>query len=64
MVADTFLRKPQIGASAAWDAPSPELLRMFIASLLALGIDDAEIRLMVQENSAKLLGLPSQQEEQ
>lgn len=43
--------------SSAWDPPSPELLRMFIGSLLALGIDAADIRRMAQENPAKLLGL-------
>lgn len=47
-------------ANAAWNAPPPELMRMFIGSLLALGIDVAGIRKMAQENPAKLLGLPPQ----
>jgi hypothetical protein len=50
-------------ALAAWNAPPPELMRMFIGSLLDLGIDVASIKKMVQENPAKLLGLPEEKGE-
>ncbi len=40
-----------------WNAPVPELMRMYIASLLHLNVDEDSIRKMVQENPAKILGL-------
>ncbi len=41
-----------------WPPPPAEFLRMFIARLLYLGVKGDEIRAMVQENPARLLGLP------
>lgn len=40
-----------------WAPPAPELLRMFVGQLRALGVEEAALRLMVRENPAKLLGL-------
>jgi len=40
-----------------WNAPVPELMRMYIASLLHLNVDEESLRKMVQENPAKILGL-------
>ncbi len=40
-----------------WNPPVPELMRMYIASLLHLNVDGESIRKMVQENPAKILGL-------
>ena len=40
-----------------WNAPVPELMRMYIASLLHLNVDEDSIRKMVQENPAKIIGL-------
>jgi hypothetical protein len=40
-----------------WDPPAPEMMRMYIASLLRLKVDEESIRKMVQENPAKLLRL-------
>ena len=51
-------------AAFAYDPPAPEVLRMFIGSLLALGIDENSIRKMVQENPAKLLGLSLTEEKE
>ncbi|MDO8567452.1 MAG: DUF6282 family protein [Dehalococcoidales bacterium] len=48
-------------ANAAWNAPPPELMRMFIGSLLQLGIDEAGIKAMAQTNPARLLGLPPEE---
>ena len=50
-------------AIQTWNPPPPEVMRMFIASLLHLGIDEGSIRKMVQDNPARLLGLPPRQEE-
>ena len=50
-------------AIAAWNASPPELMRMFIGSLLALGISEENIKKMVQENPAELLGLPPEEKE-
>ncbi|MBI2919262.1 MAG: hypothetical protein HYY01_14910 [Chloroflexi bacterium] len=41
-----------------WPPPPAEFLRMFIARLLYLGISGDDMRIMVQDNPAKLLGLP------
>jgi hypothetical protein len=40
-----------------WNPPVPELMRMYIASLLHLNVDEESIRQMVQENPSKILGL-------
>jgi hypothetical protein len=45
-------------AIGAWNATPPELMRMFIGSLLNLGISEEDIKKMAHENPAKLLGLP------
>lgn len=45
-------------AIGAWNATPPELMRMFIGSLLNLGISEEAIKKMAHENPAKLLGLP------
>ena len=45
-------------AIEAWNPPAPEILRMFIGSLLALGVDEGAIALMTHENPARALGLP------
>ena len=50
-------------AISAWNAPPPELMRMFIGSLLALGVSEDDIRRMAHENPAKLLGLPPEYDE-
>ena len=50
-------------AICAWNATPPELMRMFIGSLLALGISEEDIKKMAHENPAKLLGLPPEEEE-
>jgi hypothetical protein len=50
-------------AICAWNAPPPELMRMFIGSLLALGISEEDIKKMAHENPAKLLGLPPEEDE-
>jgi len=44
-------------AIQTWNPPPPEVMRMYIASLLHLGISEESIRVMVQENPARLLGL-------
>jgi hypothetical protein len=41
----------------SWNAPVPELMRMFIGSLLYLKVEEKAIQMMVQENPAKILGL-------
>ncbi|PJJ55604.1 DUF6282 family protein [Compostimonas suwonensis] len=44
-------------AGEAWNPPAPELLRMFIGSMLALGIPDDAVHLMTHDNPARALGL-------
>jgi len=44
-------------AFGPWNPPAPELLRMYIASLLRIGISENEITKMVRDNPAKLLNL-------
>jgi hypothetical protein len=46
-------------AIEAWNPPEPELLRMFIASMLALGVDDGAVRAMTHENPEHLFRLDS-----
>lgn len=45
-----------------WPPPPPELLRLFLASLLHLGIGGGDIAIMVRENPARLLGLAPEEE--
>lgn len=45
-------------AGEAWNPPAPEVLRMFIASMLALGIGQDAIHQMTHQNPARALGLP------
>lgn len=47
-------------AGEAWNPPAPEVLRMFIASMLALGIPDDAVHLMTHDNPAAALGLDPQ----
>ncbi|MCL2391403.1 MAG: DUF6282 family protein [Oscillospiraceae bacterium] len=44
-------------AIEAWNPPPPEILRMFIATMLALGISEDDIYTMTHTNPAKLLKL-------
>jgi hypothetical protein len=50
-------------AIEAWNPPEPELLRMFIASMLSLGVSEDEVHLMTHDNPARVLGLPSTRED-
>lgn len=47
-------------AGEAWNPPAPEVLRMFIGSMLALGISEEAVHLMTHDNPARALGLPVQ----
>ena len=40
-----------------FNPPPPEMLRMFIATMLQLGVDKEDIEWMVKRNPAKLAGL-------
>ena len=44
-------------AIEAWNPPAPEVMRMFIASMLALGLKEDQVYLMTHENPSRLLGL-------
>lgn len=44
-------------AIQTWNPPPPEVMRMYVASLLHLGVEEESIRTMIQENPAKILGL-------
>lgn len=44
-------------AIEAWNPPEPEVLRMFIATMLALGVKEDAVHLMTHDNPAKALGL-------
>jgi len=44
-------------AIQTWNPPPPELMRMFIASLLQLNIKEEFIREMIQKNPSEILGL-------
>lgn len=44
-------------AIEAWNPPAPELLRMFIATMLALGVDEGAVHAMTHENQERLFGL-------
>ncbi len=41
-----------------WGPPAPEMFRMFVFAMLELGLKPDEIKVMVQDNPARLLGLP------
>ncbi|MFI6347441.1 DUF6282 family protein [Streptomyces sp. NPDC050560] len=45
-------------AIEAWNPPQPEVLRMFIATLLALGVPEDAVHAMTHDNPARALGLP------
>ena len=51
-------------AIQTWNPPPPEVMRMYIASLLHLGVSEESIRVMVQENPARVLGLDKEVKEQ
>lgn len=51
-------------AIEAWNPPAPEVLRMFIASLLALGVKEDAVHLMTHDNPASALGLDAGRSEQ
>lgn len=40
-----------------WSPPSPEMLRMFLATLVELRVNKGDLKLMVQENPARLLNV-------
>ena len=44
-------------AIEAWNPPPPEVLRMFIASMLALGVSEDDVYMMTHTNPALLLGM-------
>lgn len=44
-------------AIEGWNPPAPEIMRMYIATMLALGVDEAEIRVMTHENPYRLFRL-------
>lgn len=44
-------------AIEAWNPPEPEVLRMFIATMLALGVDEGAVRVMTHDNPVRALGL-------
>jgi hypothetical protein len=46
-------------AIEAWNPPAPELMRMFIASMLALGVKKEAVYLMTHDNPALAIGLES-----
>jgi hypothetical protein len=47
-------------AIQTWNPPPPEVMRMYVGSLLQLGLDEASICKMIQENPSKILGLESE----
>ena len=53
-VSNTILATDSI---APWNPPAPEVMRMFIESMLHLGFSEEEISIMVKENPAKILDL-------
>jgi hypothetical protein len=44
-------------AIEAWNPPQPEILRMYISTLLALGVPESDIYRMTHDNPAAALGL-------
>jgi hypothetical protein len=51
-------------AIQTWNPPPPELMRMYVASLLQLKVEEGAIRKMIQENPAKILGLQDKPKEE
>lgn len=47
-------------AIQTWNPPPPELMRMYVASLLQMKVEERDIRKMIQENPGKILGLEDQ----
>jgi hypothetical protein len=47
-------------AIEAWNPPQPEVLRMFIATLLALGVSEEAVYRMTHDNPAQALGIGMQ----
>jgi hypothetical protein len=48
-------------AIEAWNPPAPEVLRMFIASMLALGVPEGAVHRMTHENPERLFRLDSRE---
>ncbi len=44
-------------AIEAWNPPAPEVMRMYIATMLALGVDEAAVHLMTHDNPVAAVGL-------
>jgi Family of unknown function (DUF6282) len=44
-------------AIEAWNPPAPEVLRMFIATMLALGVKDDAVHAMTHDNAAAAIGV-------
>jgi hypothetical protein len=44
-------------AIEGWNPPAPELMRMFIGTLLALGVEEKVVHLMTHDNPERLFGL-------
>lgn len=44
-------------AIETWNPPEPEILRMFIATMLSLGVPQEQVHLMTHDNPASVLGL-------
>ncbi len=44
-------------AGESWNPPAPELLRMFISSLLSLGLSEDEVYVMTHDNPASAIGV-------
>lgn len=40
-----------------WNPPAPEIMRMFIATMLSLGVPEDQVHLMTHDNPALVLGL-------
>ncbi|MDI2030557.1 DUF6282 family protein [Saccharopolyspora sp. TS4A08] len=49
-------------AIEAWNPPAPEVLRMFIATMLALGVSEGAVHQMTHESPARLLNLDARRE--
>lgn len=49
-------------AIEAWNPPAPEVLRMFIATMLALGVAEGAVRQMTHENPERLFNLAARPE--
>ncbi len=44
-------------AIEAWNPPAPEVMRMYIATMLALGVDEDAVHLMTHDNPVAAVGL-------